>query len=170
MTERIETTFKNAPQVCLGWQILPLRWFCIVSSAAAQCVFMMTYWANDLYNSKGRRDGFQYRVCITTSLMWLLKHYIVLVCLHRGGLDKSGKRSHEIITKCPYVNRGRSHTIFNTECTNKVFNPWTSLWIKWMRYVTHIRIDMSMSPTVNHSASYSFVHGSLKSMQSLCLQ
>ena len=65
-------------------------------------------------NLKGHHDGFQYRICITTSLMWLLKQILCLSILHRGCLCKSGKQPHEMISKCPYV-IGGGHIQYSTQ-------------------------------------------------------
>ena len=88
-----------------------------------------------------------YRVCIATSLMWLLKHLSNLVVLHRGCLDKSGKWPHEMISLCAYTIRVRPRSIFNTDIrrwrTNKV-TPRNSfaLCATWGRMNTHRLMHM----------------------------
>ena len=67
MTEGIETTLKTQLSSVSDGKYC--RFFCIVNSAPAQLL---------------GHDGFQYRICITTSLMLLLKHILCLCVLHSG--------------------------------------------------------------------------------------
>ena len=97
------------------------------------------------------REISQYRVCITTSLMWLLKHLSCLVVLHRGCLDKSGKWSYEMLSVHPVVIRGRPHTIFNTEwirrCRSNKPTPQnsTDLWELWDDLTPVVLIVLSVN-------------------------
>ena len=89
---------QNTPQLCLRWQILPVWLFLFRELCAGTVRVYNNLKLGQRSYLKRRRDGFM--ICITMSLMWLLKH---ILCLHRDCLDKSGKRPHEIISKCPYV-------------------------------------------------------------------
>ena len=57
----------------------------------------------------------QYSVCITMSLMLLLKQKSCLVVLHRGCLDKSGKWPHEMISLCHYMQLEWGHIQYLTQ-------------------------------------------------------
>ena len=63
-------------------------------------------------NLKGRHDGHYYDIDVITQA------YRLLLCLHRGCFDKSGKLPREMISKCLYVIRG-GHEQFRRCKTNK---------------------------------------------------
>ena len=47
----------------------------------------------------------------------IVKHKSCLVILHRGGLDKSGKWPHEVISLCPYIQLEWGHEQYSVEWT-----------------------------------------------------